>query len=220
MKRYIILCDHDIRWRNKMADMLRKFNIEIVFAEMLEDVVEMLQKMKYSLVVCSEYEFDEYCKTYEVASGITVEEILKSNTNMVIISECTYDDKEIELFERGVIDYQWRERDINIIARRILNAAFLKKDSWYNIREKVDLILYEEERLSFTPKELDLLNLLASYNGKIVSKKEIIHNVWNDNYKTGSRAIDTLVKQLRAKIEKYGLQIINKYREGYYIDLM
>ena len=200
--------------------MLRKFNIEIVFAEMLEDVVEMLQKMKYSLVVCSEYEFDEYCKTYEVASGITVEEILKSNTNMVIISECTYDDKEIELFERGVIDYQWRERDINIIARRILNAAFLKKDSWYNIREKVDLILYEEERLSFTPKELDLLNLLASYNGKIVSKKEIIHNVWNDNYKTGSRAIDTLVKQLRAKIEKYGLQIINKYREGYYIDLM
>lgn len=218
MDRYIILCDHNITWRNKMAAVLKEYNIETVFAEVLEDTIEMLRKKKYSLVVCSEYEFDEYCKTSGVTTELSIKEILQSDANLLIISDCTNDDKEIELFNRGVLDYQWRERDIRIIARRIISAAFLKKDGSYILQDEVRVILSGDDSTGFTPKEYAVLSVIASYNGRVISKEEIIQEVWNGNYREESRSLDTIIKQLRKKIKKYGLQIKNKYGEGYFIE--
>ena len=70
----------------------------------------------------------------------------------------------------------------------------------------------------FTPKESAVLSLLASYSGRIIPRQEIIQSIWNGNQRKESRSLDTIIKQLRKKIKKYGLQIKNKYGEGYSIE--
>ncbi|MET0132455.1 MAG: response regulator transcription factor [Kibdelosporangium sp.] len=51
-----------------------------------------------------------------------------------------------------------------------------------------------------TPKEFDLLALLASEPGTVFSRRRIMTEVWNDPGKHSSRTIDTHVGVLRAKL--------------------
>ena len=56
------------------------------------------------------------------------------------------------------------------------------------------------EPLGLTPKELDLLEFLASREGRAVSRRDILEAVWDDG-EVVSRVVDTAILGLRKKIE-------------------
>jgi DNA-binding response OmpR family regulator len=51
-----------------------------------------------------------------------------------------------------------------------------------------------------TRKEFDLLHLLASQPGTVVSRKELMAKVWEDDWAASDRTIDTHVSTLRSKL--------------------
>lgn len=51
-----------------------------------------------------------------------------------------------------------------------------------------------------TRKEFDLLHLLASRPGTVISRKEIMAKVWDDDWAASDRTIDTHVSTLRGKL--------------------
>lgn len=55
------------------------------------------------------------------------------------------------------------------------------------------------ESIKLTPKEFDLLKVLASQPGKVVSRKQLMNQVWGDSW--SRRTIDTHVSSLRKKLE-------------------
>lgn len=54
---------------------------------------------------------------------------------------------------------------------------------------------------SLTPKELRLLHLLMERDGRILSRKEIMEQVWNTDYLGDTRTLDVHIRWLRQKIE-------------------
>ena len=55
--------------------------------------------------------------------------------------------------------------------------------------------------LSLTPKEFTLLFYLASAAGNIVSRTEIVEQVWDINFDTGTNIVDVMMRRLRAKMD-------------------
>ena len=55
--------------------------------------------------------------------------------------------------------------------------------------------------LALKPKEYDLLLYLARHRGQVLSRELILEEVWDWNYRGGSRTVDVHVRWLRAKIE-------------------
>ncbi len=55
-------------------------------------------------------------------------------------------------------------------------------------------------RIPVTPKEFDLLALLASEPGTVFSRRRIMSEVWRDSSGRGTRTIDTHVRALRSKL--------------------
>ncbi|WKU44937.1 response regulator transcription factor [Streptomyces sp. VNUA116] len=55
-------------------------------------------------------------------------------------------------------------------------------------------------RVEVTRKEFDLLRLLASQPEKVISRKELMTQVWDDNWSRPGRTIDTHVSSLRGKL--------------------
>jgi two-component system copper resistance phosphate regulon response regulator CusR len=55
--------------------------------------------------------------------------------------------------------------------------------------------------LSLTPKEFSLLLHLASSAGDIVSRTEIVEQVWDINFDTGTNVVDVMMRRLRAKVD-------------------
>ncbi len=54
--------------------------------------------------------------------------------------------------------------------------------------------------INLTRKEFDLLYLLASRAGSVVSRKQIMSDVWRDDWTNSSRTIDTHINSLRKKL--------------------
>lgn len=55
--------------------------------------------------------------------------------------------------------------------------------------------------LNLTPKEFSLLLFLANSAGDIVSRTEIVEQVWDINFDTGTNVVDVMMRRLRAKVD-------------------
>lgn len=72
-----------------------------------------------------------------------------------------------------------------------------------------------------TQREFELVSFLAASPGKVFSREELLHDVWQYEYFGDLRAVDVAVRRLREKIEDDPSQpqyIITKRGVGYYFN--
>ena len=75
-----------------------------------------------------------------------------------------------------------------------------------------------ETNLKMTAKELDLLRYLWKHKNTIVSRDDILDNIWGYDYQPSTRTIDNFIVKLRQKIEENPNQpkiILSLYGLGY-----
>lgn len=58
--------------------------------------------------------------------------------------------------------------------------------------------------IDLTPREFELLACLMRNAGKVVSREDLLHDVWNWEFITETKTVDTHIKRLRDKIESAG----------------
>ena len=75
------------------------------------------------------------------------------------------------------------------------------------------------KEFSLTVIEFALLGMLCKNKGKIISKKEILENIWEVNFETNTNTIEVYISFLRNKIDKPfdNKLIFTKPGFGYYI---
>ena len=81
-------------------------------------------------------------------------------------------------------------------------------------------VFYEGVKIDMPPKELEVLYFLASHNGQVFSREQLLEQVWGYNYPGEStRTVDVHVKRIREKLpqseEKYGWLIRTIWSVGY-----
>jgi two-component system phosphate regulon response regulator PhoB len=76
------------------------------------------------------------------------------------------------------------------------------------------LCFVDGQFVNLTKTEFELLAFLMTNPGKIYSRDEIIHRVW-DNVIVLDRTIDVNITRLRSKIGQYGKFIITRLGFGY-----
>ena len=69
----------------------------------------------------------------------------------------------------------------------------------------IDMSAYQLEirgkRVDLPPKELELLNFLASHPNRVFTRNQLLDDVWGFEYFGDSRTVDVHVKRLREKID-------------------
>ncbi|BCG60921.1 response regulator transcription factor [Paenibacillus sp. URB8-2] len=63
----------------------------------------------------------------------------------------------------------------------------------------------QEELVDFTPKEFDLLALLAQSTQRAFSREELVERLWGYDYEGEVRVVDTHIKNIREKLQKAGM---------------
>ena len=58
------------------------------------------------------------------------------------------------------------------------------------------------QRIDFTAREFDLLRYLVAHTGQVVTREQILNQVWGYEESPTTRTIDNFVAKLRQKIEK------------------
>lgn len=74
----------------------------------------------------------------------------------------------------------------------------------------------EGEKITFSPKEVEILHLMASQLGQVFTREQLLDSIWGFDFDGDSRVVDTSVKRIRKKLPpQSSLSIVSVYGVGY-----
>ena len=113
-------------------------------------------------------------------------------------------------FEAGADDYLPKPFELSILVARI--NALLRRHAWhtpdvFRFADKIVDVDAQElqaagRKYPLTLMEANLLRYLVHHEGKAVSRKNMLEEIWNLREDTDTRAIDHFIARLRKYIEK------------------
>ncbi|MDF2538823.1 MAG: ykoG [Herbinix sp.] len=164
-------------------------------------------------------------------SGIEVCRRIRLESQMPIIMLTAKDDvtDKVAGLDMGADDYMTKPFAIEELLARIRVALNRKSKS---SEPKVDLLqigdvklnltshsaYFKEEELILTKKEYELLEYMIRNKNMVLTREQLLNNVWDYEYFGDTNVVDVYIRYLRQKIdEKYGLHLISTVRGVGYI---
>jgi len=96
---------------------------------------------------------------------------------------------------------------VRAILRRITHTEGQKQQvfSFDNLSINLDdyLVQVGRQNVSLTKKEIEILWTLATSKGKVFSRDNLLNSVWGYDYFGDSRTVDSHIKRLRAKLDRF-----------------
>lgn len=84
------------------------------------------------------------------------------------------------------------------------------------IRMKARTVHVKRTHIPVSPKEFELITYFARNAGQVVTRMQLLENVWNLHFDPGTNVVDVHVGRLRRKLEEAGSAAIQTARgEGY-----
>ena len=77
------------------------------------------------------------------------------------------------------------------------------------------LVMVGDKVITLAPKEYDLLIYFMENKNQILTRDQILNNVWGPEYEGYDRAVDTHIKKLRAALMDSSYHITNVIKKGY-----
>lgn len=208
MKKKILVVDDE-----PSISMLLEFNLKLVGFEVHcvydgEAVFEAIQTFRPDLIVLD--------LMLPKMDGIQVTRKLRGQNNRVPIVMLTamqdLNDK-IAGLDNGADDYMTKPFSPQELISRIL--AILRRVQFLPAEDDKQLIeigkicispvqrevLVNGSAIDLTPKEFELLLFLCKHRGKVLSRQQLLHGVWDYHFLGDTRIVDVHISHLRDKIE-------------------
>lgn len=99
----------------------------------------------------------------------------------------------------------------NIIKRVYAKTSHYVEYETYKIDMEKRLVFENDNEVSLTTLEYDLLLMFLTNKNKSFSREEILTNIWGEDYFGSDRVVDDLVRRLRKKMPKVHINTIYGY---------
>ena len=160
---------------------------------------------------------------YEIIKAIKEN---NKNTPVIFMSARNEELDRVVGLELGSDDYlskPFLPRELVIRTNKLLERIYGKTSSEpvetvenigdYKISKRQRTVFLGDEEIQLTNKEFELLNYFVENKNGVVSREQILVNVWGDDYFGSDRVVDDTIRRLRKKLD--GLSIDTVYGYGY-----
>jgi len=205
----ILIADDDLKIAELIEIHLKKEGYQVVKATDGEDAIEIIQSQAIDLVVLDIMmpKMDGYEVTRQIRT--------KQNMPIIFLSAKTSDFDKVTGLVLGADDYMTKPfTPIELVARvnaqlrrfftlnqpKVEETSVLEAGGIVIDFEKRTVHVYGE-RIDLTPKEFDILYLLASHPKKVYSLENIFQQIWtNDYYDDNNNTVTVHIRTLRKKL--------------------
>lgn len=144
--------------------------------------------------------------------GYGVCEVIRQKSDVPIIMLTALDSEanQIKGLDLQADDYITKPFSMPVLLRKI--GAVLRRSSKQNYTPQTisynDLTLdldgykvyWKEESIDLTPREFEILRELITHKGRILTRQNLLQNLWKYEFFGDERIIDTHIKNLRKKL--------------------
>ncbi|WP_312901286.1 response regulator transcription factor [Chryseobacterium taichungense] len=202
----ILLIEDDKRLSDVISRGLQKIGLEVEIAFDGQKGLEAGRQNNYDLILLDIN--IPYISGHQLAVLLREEHI---ETPIIFVSALGDIENKLEAFERGADDYICKPFDFRELVARIENLIkrtqgkthsniFVIYDLEIDLKNKI--VKRASQIINLTVREFFLLEYLVKNKGRILSKTELLENVWELNFDTGTNIVEVYINYLRNKIDK------------------
>jgi two-component system copper resistance phosphate regulon response regulator CusR len=205
----ILVIEDDIRLASLLKRGLEESGMEVLLAHNGQSGLELVETAKPGLVITD--------LILPKINGLDVSKQLRATyprIPIIMLTALGTTDDKVEGFDAGADDYLVKPFDFRELLARI--KTLLKRTQGLSSNSQSEKISYadlkidlhlkkvfrEDQEITLTPKEFNLLTYLVQNPERVLSREEIAQEVWGVNFDTGTNYIDVYINYIRKKVDK------------------
>lgn len=223
-KMIIMIVEDDETLAEEIKQFLERWGYQAVKAGHFEDILKEFDSCRPHLILMDVnlpyYDGFYWCRKIRESSDIPI----------IYISSRDDDRDKIMAIAQGGDDYVEKPFHLELLKTRI--EAILRRTYQYKVRERYHLkedIYFEKgspslfcwgREILLTGSEQKILTKLTEQRSKVVTREELMTELWNTDEFVSDGTLTTLISRLRSKLKTYcGDEMIRtKKGEGYFIE--
>ena len=224
-QRRILLVEDDPNFGNILKEYLMINGYEVTLAKNGIEGFEKFKKEDFDLCLL------DVMMPYK--DGFTLaKEIREKNETipLIFLTAKTMKEDVLKGFKIGADDYLSKPFDSevllakikSILGRRVMVASPDSEEmefaiGSFNLNAKLRLLSYKEEKpVKLSPKENQLLRLLALHINDLLPREKALNKIWRDDNYFTSRSMDVYIAKLRIYLKQdQNVEILNIHGEGF-----
>ena len=199
----ILIVEDDRMIREGVVEFLREFKYEMVEAG---DGLEALKKFNHEInLVILDIKLPSM-------SGLEVLRKIREKSRVPVLMMTAFSDEESQIMAFSNLADGFMEKPFSLPVLKARVEALLKKTLGEDLREfsyqetKIDFVSFRAEvagqPVEVKPKELEILKYLFLNERRVLTREQIIENVWKESEEIPfDRVIDVYIKELRKKLK-------------------
>ncbi|MGI1658956.1 MAG: response regulator transcription factor [Desulfitobacterium sp.] len=201
----ILVIDDEERIRHLVRMYLEREGYSVDEADNGHEALEKIQKKEYALLIIDlmmpEVDGWKVCRDVREKSDIPI----------IMLTARGEEFDRVLGFELGADDYLVKPFSTKELVARV--KALLRRSGGNITANSSDLVYgslkiekdkhrvsIDEEQITFTPREFELLYFLAKNPSRVFSREQLMETVWGYDFYGNARTVDTHVKKIREKL--------------------
>lgn len=218
----IFIIEDDQLLRVELAKLLEAYGYTCEVSDAFERIIEVALSAKADLILLDinlpYYDGHHVCREIRKQSDVPI----------IVVTSSSSDMDELMSMNLGADDFVTKPYNKQILLARI--AAVLKRTQAKGEIEQIEhkdvilypaksVVAYEGVQAELTKNELRILSILMHHRGEIVSRDEIMEELWQSEEFVDDNTLTVNVNRLRKKLDEIGAVsfIQTKRGQGYII---
>lgn len=214
-KKKILIVEDENVIRNELKTLLENSGYEVLALENFHNAKEDILNEKPDLILLD-------INIPNINGEILLKEIRKeSNVPVIMVTSRTGEVDEVLSISYGADDYITKPYNPTILLLRIQNIFKRMKnnrdDIFYDdiiVNPQKGILEQNGKIIELTKNEMIIFTYLLSNRGKIVTRDDLMTDLWNNNEFINDNALTVNISRLRSKLQDFGIKDKIETRKG------
>ena len=211
----VLITEDDLSICNELKELLDNAGYEGIILKSFENSYEEFLNMKPDLVLLD-------INIPKINGELLLQKIRKeSNVPIIMVTSKNSESDEVLSMSYGADDYITKPYNPTILLLRI-NAIFKRMENQSDVLNYRDLkiipkrgvIKNDEEEILLTKNEMLIFTYLLTKKGNIVTRDELMTDLWNNDEYINDNALTVNISRLRSKLKEIGYEDAIETRKG------
>ena len=211
----ILVVEDEKTIRDELKELLETSGYNVILLEKFDNTLNDILNTEFDLLLLD-------INLPKVNGEFILKEIRKTtNVPIIMLTSRANVTDEVLSMSYGSDDYITKPYNPNILLLRIGNI-FKRMEKNINVITYDDIKVYQNKgmlvkdnkELDLTKNEMIIFSLLLRNRGNIVTRDELMTELWNNEEYVNENALTVNISRLRAKLEDFGIENAIETRKG------
>ena len=202
----VLVIEDEPQMRSMLSDNLEYEGYEVTAVDSAEQALLEIERFNFSLlivdVMLAGMSGMELCNTLRRRG---------SRVPIVMLTARSHESDRIRGLDDGADDYVTKPFSVRELLARV--RAQVRRDDWHSqtgeefsfgeitVRLRQRLVMRKGRRLALSAREFELLRYLIAHRNEVVSREQLLRDVWGYHQLSVTRTVDNYIAKLRTQLE-------------------